>query len=219
MVITRRHSRLTISIQKELIKYFCAGATARSAAGLSGVNRNTSILFFHKLREVIYDHLIEEAPALMSGEIEVDESYFGGRRKGKRGRGAGGKVPVFGLLKRNGRVHVMIIPNASSATLIPIIKRKIKPDSIVYTDSFRAYDVLDVSEFHHVRINHSKLFADNFNHINGIENFWNQAKRHLRSFNGIPKHHFHLFIKECEWRFNYRPVANLNKVILKWWFK
>jgi transposase len=96
----------------------------------------------------------------------MDESYFGGRRKGKRGRGSSGKVPVFGLLKRNGYVHAMLIPNAASATLVPIIREKIRPHSIVYTDSFRAYDVLDVSEFHHYRINHSKLFAEKNNHIN-----------------------------------------------------
>jgi len=201
------------------LKYFCAGTTARSAAELTGVNRNTAILFFHKLREVIFDELAAAAPGLMGGEIEVDESYFGGRRKGKRGRGAAGKVPVFGLLKRGGKVHVVVIPNARTDTLFPIIKDKVRPDSIVYTDSFGAYDVLDVSEFHHVRINHSELFADEANHINGIENFWNQAKRHLRRYNGIPQQHFHLFIKECEWRFNHRPVANLTKVLQHWWFK
>ena len=219
MVTARRRSRLRASIQIELIKYFCAGVTARSAAQLTGINRNSAILFFHKLREVIFEQLALEAPELLGGEIEVDESYFGGMRKGKRGRGAAGKVPVFGLLKRNGRVYVAIIPNVSSATLFPIIRDKIRPDSIVYTDSFRSYDALDVSEFHHVRINHSELFADQTNHINGIENFWNQAKRHLRSFNGIPSQHFHLFIKECEWRFNNRPVANLTKLLSKWWLK
>ncbi len=219
MVTVRRRSRLSRSIQIELIKYFCAGATARSAAELSGVNRNTAILFFHKLRETIHAEIVSEEPAMMSGEIELDESYFGGRRKGKRGRGAGGKVPVFGLLKRNGYVHAKIIPNAASATLFPIIREKIKPHSIVYTDSFKAYDALDVSEFHHYRINHSELFADKHNHINGIENFWNQSKRHLRRYNGVPKEHFYLFLKECEWRFNYRPVANLNKTLVKWWFK
>ena len=76
------------------------------------------------------------------------------------------------------------------------------PDSIVYTDSFSSYNALDVSEFKHLRINHSELFANGINHINGIENFWNQAKRHLRKFNGVPKEHFHLFLKECERRFN-----------------
>ena len=143
-------------------------------------------------------------------------NYFGGVRKGKRGRGAAGKIPVFGLLKRGGKVYAVIIPNARTETLLPIIESKIKPDSIVYTDSFKAYDVLDVSDFHHVRINHSQLFAEDRNHINGIENFWNQAKRHLRRYNGIPKHHFHLYLKECEWRFNYRPTANLLKVLRQW---
>ena len=196
MVTTRRRSRLTRSIQIELIKYFCAGATARSAAELSGINRNTAILFFHKLREVIFEELAALEPPLMSGEIEVDESYFGGHRKGKRGRGAAGKVPVFGILKRKGYVHAIVIPNASSQTLFPIIKEKVRPHSIVYTDGFGAYDVRDVSEFRHLRINHSERFADDANHINGIENFWSplpdrrllanaekRAKRHLRRYN------------------------------------
>ena len=82
MVTVRRRSRLRTSIQIELIKYFCAGVTARSAAQLTQINRNSAVLFFHKLREVIFEHLAAEAPELLSGEIEVDESYFGGTRKG-----------------------------------------------------------------------------------------------------------------------------------------
>jgi transposase len=81
------------------------------------------------------------------------------------------RVPVFGLLKRNGGVYVAIFPNVSSVTPFPIIRDKIRPDSIVCTDSFRSHDALDVSEFQHVRINHSELFADQTNHINGIEHF------------------------------------------------
>jgi transposase len=141
--------------------------------------------------------------------LEVDESCFGGARKGKRGRGAAGKVPVFGLLKRGGKVHAVMSQNAKSLTLMGIMRGRIRPDSIVYTDSFRSCDVLDVSEFHHHRIKHSELFADASNHINAIENFWNQPKRHLRRYDGIPKSHFHLFLKECEWRFNDRAASNL----------
>jgi len=70
---------------------------------------------------------------------------------------------------------------------MPIMERKIVPDSIVYSDCWKGYNVLDVSDFKHFRINHSELFADRQNHINGIENFWNQAKRHMRKFNGVPK--------------------------------
>ena len=94
---------------------------------------------------------------------------------------------------------------------MPIIREKIKPDSIVYTDCYRSYHALDVSEFKHYRINHSELFAHKHNHIHGIENFWNQAKRHLRKYNGVPKIHFHLFLKECEWRFN----MGSSKLLLK----
>ena len=193
-----------------------AGTTARCTAALVGVNRKTAAYYFHRLREIIADQLEREADKVVGGEIEVDESYFGGRRKGKRGRGATGKVPVFGLLKRGGRVYTKIIPNARSATLMPIIERKVIPDSIVYSDCWGGYNVLDVSDFKHYRINHSKLFADRRNHINGIENFWNQAKRHMRKFNGVPREHFPLFLKECEWRFNNPNPQTQMKQIKQW---
>ena len=114
----------------------------------------------------------------------------------------GSEGAVFGLLKRNSKVYTVAVPNTQTATLPPIIREQVKPDSIVYTDCYKSYDVSDVSEFSHLRINHSTHFAERQNHINGIENFWNQAKRHLRKFNGIPKEHFELYLKECEWRFN-----------------
>ena len=195
-----RKSRLSDWKRGRLIEHFVAGTTARAAAELVGVHRNTAASFYTRLRKVIAEEMEKASP--FAGEIEVDESYFGGRRKGKRGRGAGGKVPVFGLLKRGGKVYTAMIPNARTATLMPIMERMIRPDSIVYTDGFSSYDALDVSDFHHVRINHSERFVDERSHINGIENFWNQAKRHLRRFNGVPKQSFHLFLKECEWRFN-----------------
>lgn len=197
-----RKSRLSKSIQNKLIEHFVAGTTARCAAELVGVNRNTSAYYFQRLREIIALHVEQESQEVFGGEVELDESYFGGTRKGKRGRGAGGKVAVFGLLKRGGKVYAKIIPDASTATLMPIITRKIIPDSIVYTDCWRGYNALDITDFKHFRINHSVLFADKQNHINGIENFWNQAKRHMRKFNGVPRQNFALFLKECEWRFN-----------------
>jgi transposase len=209
-----RKSRLSPSIQARLIEHFVSGTTARCAAELVGVNRNTAAYYYHRLREIIAEVCDQESNEVFGGEIEVDESYFGGRRKGMRGRGAAGKVPVFGLLKRGGRVYTKIIPDASSETLCPIIERKVIPDSIVYSDSWRGYNALDVSEFKHFRINHSKLFADKKNHINGIENFWNQAKRHMRKFNGVPRQHFGLFLKECEWRFN-NPSPKAQLVQLK----
>ena len=197
-----RKSRLSWSKQLRLIEHFVSSSTAHCASRLVGVNKSTGAYYYHHLREIIALELEAEADDVFGGEIEVDESYFGGRRKGKRGRGSAGKIPVFGLLKRGGRVYMKMIPNTASATLYPIIKRKVVPDSIVYPDCWRGYNVLDVFGFKHFRINHSKLFADTHNHINGIENFWSQAKRHMRKFNGVPNAYFGLYLKECEWRFN-----------------
>ena len=207
-----RKSRLSKTKQDRLIEHFVAGTTARTTAVLVGVNKSTASYYFHRLRELIFKAVEDETP--FSGEIEVDESYFGGKRKGKRGRGAAGKVPVFGLLKRGGKVYTKIIPNAKATTLMPIMQERITPDSVVYTDCLSSYNVLDVSCFKHYRINHSELFADRKNHINGIENFWNQAKRHMRKFNGVPTDHFHLYLKECEWRFN-NPKPNRQLEVLK----
>ena len=207
-----RKSRLSQAKQQRLLELFVSGATARTAAALVDVHRNTAAYYFQRLRQLI-SQAVEDATPFF-GEIEVDESYFGGSRKGKRGRGAAGKVPVFGILKRGGKVYTKVIPDIRSATLMRIIEEKIVPDSIVYTDSLYSYNVLDVSAFHHVRVNHSYLFAEGRSHINGIENFWDQAKRHLRRFNGIPKDQFGLFLKECEWRFN-NPDPKAQLAMLK----
>ena len=98
-------SRISKNKQKKLIEHFVPGTTARSAPELVGVNRKTAPYYFQPLRQIIAQQLEQEACQVLDGEIEVDEAYFGGRRKGERGRGAAGKLPVFGLLKRAGRVY------------------------------------------------------------------------------------------------------------------
>ena len=125
-----RKSRLSWPRQERLIEHFVSGSTSRCASCLVGVNKSTGAYYFHRLRELIAVHVEEDAQDVQDvfgGEIEVDESYFGGTRKGKRGRGAGGKVPVFGLLKRGVQVYTQIIPDASSRTLMPVIERKVIP--------------------------------------------------------------------------------------------
>lgn len=210
-----KRCRLRDSEQRKLLEFFVAEVTARAAADLMGLQANTAALFYRKIRMVIAERLEVQASEF-SGEIELDESYFGGVRKGKRGRGAQGKVPVFGILKRGGKVYTQVIGNTKTDTLMPIIRRKIRPDSVVYTDSYRSYNALDVSEFKHYRIHHSALFADGKNHINGIENFWNQAKRVLRKYNGIPAKQFYWFLKETEFRFNYGPHKEQLKTLKSW---
>jgi transposase len=123
---------------------------------------------------------------------------------------------VFGILKRGGKVFTKLVDDTKTTTLMPVIIRKIAPDSVVYTDCYRSYNALDVSDFRHERINHSALFAAGKNHINGIENFWNQAKRVLRKYNGIPKKSFPLFLKKCEFRFNYATPKQQLKTLKEW---
>ena len=203
-------------LQEELVKYFVGGTTARSAALLTGVNRHTATLFFRKLREVIAQRLDKEAPELLGGEVEIDESYFGGRRKGKRGRGAGGKVPVFGLLKRGGKVHTVIIPNVGSKTLFPIIQARIKPDAVVYSDSFQAYDVLDVSEFRHMRINHRGAFRRQGKSHQRHRELLEPGQTPSAPLQWHPKSAVLCYLKECEWRFNYRPADRLLATLNAW---
>ena len=165
---------------------------------------------------VISHHLALAADEVFEGYVELDESYFGGHRKDRRGRGAAGKVVVFGILKRNGRVYTVVVDNAKFETLLPVVKQKIKPDGIICTDSLGSYDKPDVSGFIHYRINHSKEFADRQNHINGIGNFWNRAKRVLRKYNGIDCKSFPLFLKECEFRFNFGTPSRQLKILRIW---
>src|ERR1700722_16935669 len=124
--------RLTEKQQDRLAEFFVGGVTARTAADLAGVNHKTAAFFYHRLREIIAGQLAQSAP--FSGEVELDESYFGGHRKGKRGRGAGGKVAVFGILKRGGRVYTLVAPDLRRETLMGVIREKVVPDSVVYTD-------------------------------------------------------------------------------------
>lgn len=193
--------KLAKKTQRKLLEFFVLEVTARAATDLLGLQANTTTLFYRKVRGLIAEKL-EAAVSEVAGEIELDESYFGGVRKGKRGRGAAGKVPVFSTLKRGGKVYTQIIENTRTNTLMPIIRSTMTPVSIVSTDSYRSDNALDISEFKHYRINHSAVFAEGRNHINGIEDFWNQAKRVLRKYNGIPAKHFYWFLKKSEFRVN-----------------
>ena len=150
-----------------------------------------------------------------SGVFEVDESYFGAKRvRGKRGRGAAGKTPVFGLLKRNGKVFVTVVRDCTKESLMPIIQGKVLEGSTVHSDGWKAYDGLILNGYDHYRVFHSaNEFARGKNHVNGIESFWSFAKRRLAKFNGLHSDSFILHLKESEFRFNHRS-DNLFEIIL-----
>jgi len=114
MKVRISHCKLSKKVQKQLLQFFVAEVTARTASDLVGINRRTGTLYYQKIREVICDHLKQEGEAYFEGEGELDESYFGGKRKGKRGRGAAGKVIVFGILKRGGKVYIKVIEDTKT---------------------------------------------------------------------------------------------------------
>ena len=198
--------------------YFCEDITASKTAVLLGINRNTINRYFNLFRQKIAISAREENK-LFSGTFELDESYFGPKRiRSKRGRGAAGKTPVFGLLKRDGNVYVEIVESCSKASLMPIIQGKILEGSTIHTDGWKAYDGLILNGYDHYRVFHSKdEFARGKCHVNGIESFWSFAKRRLAKFNGLTDEKFFLHLKECEFRFNYRKQKNLLQVLWKFW--
>lgn len=200
---------------KKILKLFCQDIPAIKAAGILELNKNTTDRYYNIFREKIFLSSIKEMEVI-SGEVELDESYFGARRvRGKRGRGAAGKTPVFGLLKRDGKVFVTVVKNCSKDELMPIIQGKILEGSTVHTDGWKAYDGLILNGYDHYRVHHSiNEFSRGKCHVNGIESFWSFAKRRLAKFNGIASHKFLLHLKECEFRFNYRNQNFYDKMLV-----
>lgn len=188
---------------KEILRCFAIDLTASDTAELMGVSRGTINKVFNKIRCRIFELSLGEQAL---GEYEVDESYFGARRvRGKRGRGAAGKTPVFGILKRGEAVRVSIVKNCSKAELLPIIKGIALEGSTIHSDKWKAYDGLILNGYDHYRVHHgANEFVRGKCHVNGIESFWSFAKRRLAKFNGLTDKKFYLHLKECEFRFNHR---------------
>lgn len=213
----KRFVRARISKVKfrQILRSFALDLTATQIASLTNLNRNTVNRYLTLIRQSIARFCEQESP--FSGEIELDESYFGSRYvRGKRGRGALGKTIVFGIYKRNGKVYTEIVPDVRKDTLLQIVKGKVSIDSVIHTDGFRSYDsIVHLGYQKHYRILHSDdKFAEGSNHINGIEGFWGYAKVRLVKFRGLSKNTFYLHLKECEFRFNYRN-ENLYSWLLK----
>jgi len=198
------HSKISEAQFRVILWMFCEDRTLDEIQEKAGVSRPTLTRILRLIRERIVE--ISEQEAKFSGEVEVDESYFGPRRvRGKRGRGAGQKVPVVGLLKRGGKVYTKVVENCSRKELLPVIQGKILSESTVYTDAWKSYDSLILHGYDHYRIHHHENeFARGKNHINGIESFWSFAKRRLVRANGVRKDKFLLHLKESEFRWNHR---------------
>ena len=218
MIRTNRYKkRARISNKKfrQLLKLFCVDLNASQITELTSLNRNTVNSYLKKIRLRIAEICEMQYP--VSGEIEVDESWFGAKRvKGKRGRGAYGKTIVFGIFKREGKVYTEIVPDCSKATLQGVIRGRVDLDSVIHSDGWRGYNgLVDIGYAKHLRVDHSSNeFVRGKSHINGIEGFWGFAKSRLSRFRGMHKKTFYLHLKECEFRYNYRN-ENIYEILLR----
>ena len=200
---------------REIIRLFSLDLDASQIAQLSGLHRNTINRYLAEIRFRIFQYCQLQSP--LSGEVEVDESYFGARRvKGKRGRGAYGKTIVFGIFKRNGKVYTEIVPDCRKTTLQAAIRGRVDLESVIHSDGWRGYNgLVDLGYKKHFRVHHGKNeWVRGKVHINGIESFWAFSKTRLSRFRGIHKTTFNLHLKECEFRFNHRG-KNLYLLLLK----
>jgi transposase-like protein len=208
-------SRISEKKFREILRLFSLDLEANQTAKIVGLSRNTINKYYKTFRERIVMICNQDSP--LSGEIEVNKSYFGARHvKGKRGRGAYGKTIVFGLLKREGKVYTEIIPDVKAVTLQGVIRGRVDINSVIHSDGWRGYDgLVDIGYNKHFRVHHGKNeFVRGKSHINGIESFWSYAKIRLVKFRGIDKKSFNLHLKECEFRFNHRG-EDLYKILLE----
>ena len=178
-----RFSKLCEAKFRPLVRCFALDLTATQTAHLTGVSLRSVNTIFLRLRAKIAAECERESP--LEGVLEADESYFGPQRvRGRCGRGAGGKTIVFGLLKRGDKVYTVIVPNASKVALQAVIRGRASLKSIVHTDGWAGYHgLVDLGYDKHLRVEHREnVFAQQLNHINGIESFWSLAKRRLAKF-------------------------------------
>ena len=208
-------SRVSEAKFREIIKLFSVDLDATQISKLGSLSRNSIIKILLALRVRIAELCEFEKP--FQGEVEVDESFFGARRKkGKRGRGAYRKAIVFGIYKRNGKVYTEIVPNCSRATLQAITQGKVDVGSTIHSDKWRGYNgLVDLGYRKHYRLDHgNNEFVKGKSHINGIEGFWGYAKTRLTKFKGMNKNTFYFHLKETEFIYNYRN-ENLYKLVME----
>jgi transposase-like protein len=153
---------------------------------------------------------------MLQGHCEADEAYVGGKRPGKRGRGAAGKTVVMGLKERGGRIITEVIPNVRLDTLRNVVLRNIKEVSTVSTDELMSYGLLEGDGYRHGHVKHgAKEWAyydyrhDAVHHVNHVESFWTLFKRSVRSTHiHVSPEHMAKYLGEFTFRSNHREMGN-----------
>lgn len=175
-----------------------------------GVTQKTAWFMLHRIRLAMKT---ESFNAPLSGEVEADETYVGGKEKNKhasrklhRGTGPVGKAAVMGLLQRHGEVRAKTIPNNRRRTVQKEVQQNVAPGSTVYTDALASYTGLEAAYIHEV-IDHAEAYVRDQVHTNGLENFWSLFKRTIYGrYHSVEPFHLDRYLDEATQRFNTRKM-------------
>lgn len=215
-------SKLSLRIWYELIWCFTLSHSARKASRLLGLNHKLCWQSYQTIRKAFVLQSLRQKKKI-TGTVEVDESFYGGlfknlrkekrwqyryEGKAKRGRGAVfRKQPVFGIFKRNGEVYLELVARCTKSELQDIIKRKVKKEAEVFSDTFKSYHGLIGLGYIHNTVDHGmEIYVDGRVHINGMEGFWGLSKTNMHTYKGIKKKNWLLYLKEMEFRYNNRSL-------------
>lgn len=190
------------------------GVSGKELQRQLGVTYKTAWRMGHKIREQMDKGEVKE---LLSGHVEIDEAYIGGKRSGgKTGRGAPGKTIVLGLKERGGRLVTEVIKDVKLYTLWDATIANVKRGSTVSTDEFKSYNLLTEEGFTHVAVRHGRkewvVFDQRtreLHHTNSVESFWRQFKHSVRGTHvSISKKHMKRYLDEFTFRANHRDEVN-----------
>jgi transposase-like protein len=177
-----------------------------------GVTQKTAWFMLHRIRLAMQD---ERTGGKIGGEVEVDETYIGGKARNMhknrklralsgKGGGSVGKIGVQGMLQRGGKVVAEVIEDSRAGTLQSNIQKNVEKGSHLFTDEARAYFGLQADYAHDV-INHAEAYVDGNIHTNGLENFWSLLKRTLNgTYVSVEPFHLFRYVDEQAFRFNNR---------------
>ncbi len=179
------------------------GVSSRQLSRDLGVTVKTGYRMWKQIRTV----LNEGNDVKFVGKVEIDETYVGGKHKGKTGRGSENKTVVLGVVERNGRARGIVVPNVKTETLIPQIEANVQKDATIYTDELWSYSQLDKIGFDHKVIAHAQkvyVTGDNI-HTNSVEGFWSQLKRSIDgTYHHVTAEHLQEYVDEYSFRYSHR---------------
>lgn len=196
------------------------GVSAKQLQRQLSISYETAWYMAHRIRLAMSED--QNFCQKFAGVCEVDETYIGGKSKGKRGRGAANKTPVVGIKERtSGKIRMQAVNNVKKSTLAGFIRNHAQPGAEIHTDEFRSYLWLDASEFVHNVVNHGekqyvKYVKTGKIHTNGVENVWSLFKRAITGvFHKVSVKYLPLYLNEFAFRFNNRKQAYLLDEVLK----